>query len=126
MLLTYRGHSWVTTGDRLGSALAEWCPVLHNYQETMMQEFGKKIPATRTVAREGVNAAQTSFGRYGCVFQEVAQQNDFGKDAYVDIAGERTVTHLCVALQIKSGESFKTARGDYPIPVEKHAESWRR
>ena len=28
------------------------------------------------------------FERHGCVFQEVAQQNDFGKDAYVDIGDD--------------------------------------
>ena len=91
-----------------------------------MQKFSTKIPVTRTAAREGINAAQTFFDRHGCVFQEVAQQNDFGKDAYLDIGQDGTVTHLCVALQIKSGESFRTSRGDYFIPVEKHAESWRR
>jgi hypothetical protein len=85
-----------------------------------------KIPATRVVSRGGVNAAQSFFERHGCVFQEVAQQNDFGKDAYIDIAREGVMTHLCVALQIKSGESFRTAQGDYFIPIERHADSWRR
>jgi hypothetical protein len=42
-----------------------------------------KNPPERITAREGINAAQTFFERHGCVFQEVAQQNDFGKDAYV-------------------------------------------
>ena len=78
------------------------------------------------MSRNGVNAAQAFFERHGCVFQEVDQQNDFGKDSYIDIAREGVITHLCAALQIKSGESFRTAHGDYFIPVEKHADSWRR
>lgn len=84
-----------------------------------------RIPGTRGIAREGVNAAQALFERAGCVFQEVAQQNDFGKDAYVDIAERGVVTHLCVALQIKSRESFRLANGDYSVPIEKHASTWR-
>ena len=43
------------------------------------------VPRSRITAREGVNAAQSLFDACGCVFQEVAQQNDFGKDAYVDL-----------------------------------------
>jgi hypothetical protein len=84
-----------------------------------------KTPANRIVAREGVNATQALFESMGCVFQEVAQQNDFGKDAYVEIVEDGMVTHLCVAIQIKSGESFRLASGDYFIPVANHAFNWR-
>ncbi|MBI2348092.1 MAG: DUF4365 domain-containing protein, partial [Deltaproteobacteria bacterium] len=85
-----------------------------------------KMPGTRVVSREGVNATQAFFERAGCIFQEVAQQNDFGKDAYIDIAEGDVVTHLCVAVQIKAGESFRTASGDYFVPVQNHAANWRR
>jgi hypothetical protein len=85
-----------------------------------------KLPDTRVVARAGVNAAHTFFDSNGCVFHEVAQQNDFGKDAYIDIVRDGVLTHLCAAIQIKSGESFRTKHGDYLIPVEQHADSWRR
>jgi Domain of unknown function (DUF4365) len=80
-----------------------------------------KTPTTRIVAREGINAAQAFFESAGCVFQEVAQQNDFGKDAYVDIGEDGIVTHLCVAIQIKSGEFFRSANGDYFVPIQNHA-----
>lgn len=83
-----------------------------------------KIPIARTACREGVNAARTLFERAGCVFQEVDQQNDYGKDAYVDIGHEGIVTHLCVAVQIKSGGSYRAA-GGYRVPVEGHAALWR-
>jgi hypothetical protein len=85
-----------------------------------------KVPVTRLVAREGVAAAQSFFEKNNCVFQEVAQQNDFGKDAYVDIVRGGIVTFLCLALQIKSGASYKSANGDYFIPLESHADIWRR
>jgi hypothetical protein len=88
--------------------------------------MGVKTPTTRTMAREGVNAAQTFFEREGCVFQCVDQGNDFGKDAYIDVVQGREVTHLCVAVQIKSGSSYRTPGGDYVVPVEGHASNWRR
>jgi hypothetical protein len=85
-----------------------------------------KLTAARLTSREGVNAAQTFFERHECVFQEVAQQNDFGKDAYVDIGEGGSVTFLCAALQIKSGRSYRTEAGDYSIPVANHVDAWRR
>jgi hypothetical protein len=85
-----------------------------------------RLPTTRTVSRDGVNAAQTFFEHNGCVFQEVAQQNDFGKDAYVDLSNDGAVTHLCIALQIKAGTSYRTPDGNYAIPVENHGDNWRR
>jgi hypothetical protein len=72
-----------------------------------------------------VNAAQAFFERHACVFQEVAQQNDFGKDGYVDLGEAGVVTCLCAAVQVKSGTSYRTAKGEYFIPVDDHAESWR-
>ncbi|MBW4091487.1 MAG: DUF4365 domain-containing protein [Proteobacteria bacterium] len=84
------------------------------------------IPENRRTAREGVNFVQAFFERHGCVFMEVSQQNDFGKDAYVDIGERGKLTPLCIAVQIKSGESNRTADGDYFVPVEQHAANWRR
>lgn len=84
-----------------------------------------KNPTERITAREGINAAQTFFERHGCVFQEVAQQNDFGKDAYVDIGENGSVSFLCVAIQVKAGVSYRTAKGDYFIPIDDHAHNWR-
>ena len=78
-----------------------------------------KNPPERITAREGINAAQAFFERPGCVFQEGAQQNDFGKDAYVDIGGNGSVSFLCVAIQVKAGVSYRTAKGDYFIPVDR-------
>jgi hypothetical protein len=84
------------------------------------------IPENRKTAREGVNFVQTFFERQGCVFMEVAQPNDFGKDAYVDIGEMGKLTPVCIAVQIKSGESYRTADGDYFVPTEQHAANWRR
>ena len=74
---------------------------------------------------DGVNAARTFFMHNRCKFQEVDLRNDIGKDVYLDVATNGVVSYLCVALQIKSGRSYRTSKGEYFIPVGKHAESWR-
>ncbi|HDR9128370.1 TPA: DUF4365 domain-containing protein [Burkholderia vietnamiensis] len=84
-----------------------------------------KIPMNRRAEREGINAAQAFFERNNCVFQEVALQNDFGKDAYLDVTRDGVFGPLCVALQIKSGRSYRTDAGNYLIPLNHHAETWR-
>ncbi len=84
-----------------------------------------KNSAERIISREGVNAAQAFFERNGSIFQEVPQQNDFGKDGYLDFGEGGAVTCMCAALQIKSGASYRTARGDYFIPIDDHADNWR-
>jgi Domain of unknown function (DUF4365) len=82
------------------------------------------IPPHRATGKAGVNAAKRLFDACNYVFQEVEQSNDFGKYAYVDLINEREVTGLCVALQIKSGPSFRRASG-YAIPIEEHYSVWR-
>jgi hypothetical protein len=82
------------------------------------------IPQNRATGKAGVNAVRTLFEHSDYVFQEVELGNDFGKDAYVDLVNGREVTGLCVALQIKSGKSFRRAAG-YAIPVEEHFSVWR-
>jgi hypothetical protein len=85
-----------------------------------------QIPSIRVTSRDGVNVARLFFEHHGCTFQEIGQQHDFGKDAYVDLADEVGITGLCVALQIKSGVSYRNSRGDYIVPVDDHADIWRR
>jgi len=91
-----------------------------------IQLLDPKLSTASITARDGVNAVRTFLEHHGCVFQEVAQQNDFGKDGYLDFGEKGIVTFLCAALQIKSGPSYRTAKGDYSIPVETHADTWRK
>jgi hypothetical protein len=84
------------------------------------------LPENRRIAREGVNFVQAFFESQDCVFMEVPQQNDFGKDAYVDIGEKSKLTPICIAVQIKSGGSYRTVDGDYFVPVQQHAANWRR
>lgn len=86
-----------------------------------------RIVEARRTERQGINAAREFFENASCVFQEVDQQNDYGKDAYVDV-GDRVqgrITPLCIALQIKSGPSYRTSSGGYFVPIGQHATLWR-
>ena len=49
-----------------------------------------QIPPNRKTERAGANAVQALFDKCGYVFQPVALDNDFGKDAYVDLVHDRT------------------------------------
>lgn len=88
-------------------------------------EISPRISLNRRIEREGINAAQAFFERNNCVFQEVALQNDFGKDAYLDVTRAGAFGPLCIALQIKSGRSYRSNSGDYLIPLDHHAATWR-
>ncbi len=84
--------------------------------------------SSNRTGRDGVNTAALFFEHHDCKFQEINQQQDIGKDAYVfvDLANKAGITPLCVALQIKSGVSYRTGKGDYVVPVEHHADLWRQ
>jgi hypothetical protein len=83
------------------------------------------VPPNRPICKAGVNACRSLFERCGYIFQEVELGNDFGKDAYVDLVDGREVTGACIALQIKSGESFRRRDG-YSIPIGEHYSVWRQ
>lgn len=76
----------------------------------------KQHRKNRIIEKEGVNAAKSIFEGCGCVFQEVNLENDYGKDAYVDLGDEFSTSSICAGIQIKSGSSFKHANG-YRIPL---------
>jgi hypothetical protein len=76
----------------------------------------KKHRSNRLREREGINAAQAFFESNGCIFQEVGLQNDFGKDAYVDLGDEEVASSICAAVQVKSGISYRNGK-NYKIPL---------
>ncbi len=85
-----------------------------------------KLRANRVRERAAVNAARTFFEANRCIFQEVSGDNDYGKDAYVDLTFGDHVTGLCAALQIKGGDSYRRTGGGYAVPLDDdHAEVWR-
>ncbi|HEU0153457.1 MAG TPA: DUF4365 domain-containing protein [Arenimonas sp.] len=94
-------------------------------KKRLVEDMRPVVPTSRRVERAGILAVQSLFESSGCVFQEVSQQNDYGKDAYVDLVDGAEVSSICVALQIKAGRSYRTRDGDYYIPTGRHTETWR-
>jgi len=61
------------------------------------------------------------------VVQLVDGSNDIGKDLYVDLADQGIATGELIAVQVKSGVSYRRADGNYAIPCDEHdVDLWAR
>lgn len=87
--------------------------------------MSKTRHSARVTSRAGVRECAGYFEDRDCFFQEIGQQNDFGKDAYVDLPQDDETEGHCVALQIKAGISYRRRAGEYFIPIGQHARIWR-
>jgi hypothetical protein len=67
-----------------------------------------KVHENKLIENAGVNAAKAFFEAQRCVFQSVALENDYGKDAYGDHTDDGEVSQ-CVAVQ-------HVQRGDRGLP----------
>jgi hypothetical protein len=80
---------------------------------------------TQATSRFGINFVRTLVERQNCTFQEIDLQNDLGNDAYVEFVNEECATGCCVALQIKSGSSYRASGGRYSFQSDSdHFEYW--
>jgi len=82
------------------------------------------VHENRIPERKGVNATRSLFEAHGHIVAEISGGSDFGEDLYVSFVegGERTGVHI--AVQVKSGQSFRRANG-YGVAPAKHALGWR-
>ena len=63
--------------------------------------------------------------RHNSTFQEIDLHNDLGNDAYVEFVVEENATGCCVALQIKSGTSYRSGPNRYAFQADRdHFEYW--
>lgn len=63
--------------------------------------------------------------RHNSTFQEIDLHNDLGNDAYVEFVVEESATGCCVALQIKSGSSYRAGANRYVFQSDRdHLEYW--
>jgi hypothetical protein len=84
-----------------------------------------KRKRSQATSRDGINFVRTLVERHNCTFQEIDLQNDLGNDAYVEFVAEECATGCCVALQIKSGSSYRAAGGRYGFQSDSdHFEYW--
>lgn len=76
-------------------------------------------------SRDGINFVRALVERHNSTFQEIDLHNDLGNDAYVEFVVEENATGCCVALQIKSGPSYRVAPNKYAFQSDRnHFEYW--
>jgi hypothetical protein len=80
---------------------------------------------SQATSRDGVNFVRTIVERQNSTFQEIYLHNDLGNDAYVEFVDKENATGCCVALQIKSGRSYRVSPGKYKFQSDRdHFEYW--
>lgn len=84
-----------------------------------------KVHRSRVVERAGVNMVRSLFERDSHIVQEISGGNDYGEDLYVSLVADGRRTGDVVAIQVKSGTSYRAASG-YRIKCDGHAEDWAR
>jgi len=80
---------------------------------------------SQSISRDGINFVRSLVERQNSTFQEIDLHNDLGNDAYVEFVVEENATGCCVALQIKSGPSYRNSSGRYSFQADRdHFEYW--
>ncbi|MFJ9150170.1 DUF4365 domain-containing protein [Streptomyces sp. NPDC102270] len=82
------------------------------------------IRASRKIERAGVNALRTLLEEHDHLVQEIDGGADHGEDLHVWFTSEGRRTGHVVAIQVKSGQKYKRAKG-YAIPVADHRDDWK-
>jgi len=84
-----------------------------------------KRKLSQATSRDGINYVRSLIERHNSTFQEIDIHNDLGNDAYVEFIAEENATGCCVALQIKSGPSYRTSADRYGFQADRdHFEYW--
>ncbi|MDU9394944.1 DUF4365 domain-containing protein [Pseudomonas sp. zfem003] len=84
-----------------------------------------KRKRSQATSRDGVNFVKGLIERQNSIFQEIDLHNDIGNDAYIEFIVEENATGCCVALQIKSGASYRSPSGRYAFQSDSdHFEYW--
>lgn len=84
-----------------------------------------KRKRTQAISREGINFVRRLVERQNSTFQEIDLHNDLGNDAYIEFVVEESATGCCVALQIKSGVSYRSGSERYAFSSDRdHFEYW--
>ncbi|MBM7770761.1 hypothetical protein JOD54_000965 [Actinokineospora baliensis] len=83
-----------------------------------------QIDRRRVLEDRAINRVTALFQECGHVVQKIDGHNDFGEDLYVSFNEARRPTGYTIAVQVKGGVSYRSARG-YRVKVRQHGRSWR-
>ncbi len=80
----------------------------------------------KAISREGINYVRGIVEKHNCIFQEIDLENDIGNDAYIEFIKGEEATGCCIAVQIKSGNSYAPKISGYSFQADKnHFEYWK-
>ncbi|MFI7837893.1 DUF4365 domain-containing protein [Pseudomonas asiatica] len=84
-----------------------------------------KRKRSQSTSRDGINFVRSLVERQKSTCQEIDLHNDLGNDAYLEFIVAENATGCCVALQIKSGTSYRNSYGNYFFQANRdHFEYW--
>src|SRR5437870_1454265 len=84
-----------------------------------------KHKRSKSISRTGIKFTRDIVEERGSKFQEIALENDMGNDAYIEFIQDEEATGCCIFVQIKSGDSYVKADGNYVLKADKdHFEYW--
>ncbi|MFD6393911.1 DUF4365 domain-containing protein [Nocardia sp. NPDC060259] len=82
-----------------------------------------RIHPNRFIEDEALNRVTALFQRAGHIVHRIDGRNDFGEDLLVTFVEDGHHTGETIALQVKGGTSYRSAR-DYRVRVGSHTKSW--
>jgi Domain of unknown function (DUF4365) len=84
-----------------------------------------KHKLSRSTSNKGVRFVENVVNEKNCIFQEIALENDIGNDAYLEFIQDEQATGCCIAIQIKSGDSYVTSNENFVLRADRdHFEYW--
>lgn len=83
-------------------------------------------PISDAIGKTGVNYVRTIVERANSLFHPIHQENDQGIDAIIELVEGTDVRGACIAIQIRSGESYKTSTGYAIRANQQHLRYWAR
>lgn len=66
----------------------------------------------------GIDYVRSTVHRCGCLYHHIDGNDDYGNDCFIELFTNDVATSFTIAVQVKSGPSYRTAAG-YAIPARK-------
>jgi len=84
------------------------------------------ISKTISTGKKGINFVRDVVDNNECFLNEIKQENDVGIDAFIEFTENQMPTGKCIAIQVKTGDSFINRKlNKCIIPISTHAEYWK-
>jgi len=84
-----------------------------------------RVLPTKKIERAGVNEFRALMESAGHIVQEIDGGNDYGEDCYLSFTQKGERTGDIVAVQVKSGTTYRRSVG-YGISCREHVQDWTR